>query len=101
MMLSQIKRCHQPKAGGAGGSGMYGIPDREQMHRAEIMPMPQSVPSCRGGGGAAATVAGPEIDMIRARVTELKAHLGGLQVRCAALMPRHDLSHRLPAPRSR
>jgi hypothetical protein len=84
MMLSQIKRCHQPKAGGAGGSGMHGIPDREQLHRAEIMPMPQSVPSCRGGGAAAATVVGPEIDMIRARVTELKAHLGGLQVRCAA-----------------
>eukprot|EP00900_Chrysochromulina_parva_P008720 jgi/Chrpa1/1784/Chrysochromulina_OHIO_Genome00008676-RA len=79
MMLSQIKRCHQPKAGGAGGSGMHGIPDREQLHRAEIMPMPQSVPSCRGGGAAAATVVGPEIDMIRARVTELKAHLGGLQ----------------------
>ena len=91
MMLSQIKRCHQPKAGGAGGSGMHGIPDREQLHRAEIMPMPQSVPSCRGGGGAAATVAGPEIDMIRARVTELKAHLGGLQVRCAATMHRLSL----------
>lgn len=70
VLLTQIKRCHQPKAQ---------VPQPRASSEVEIA-IPRN--SAMGVAGVGSMV-NPEIDTIRTRVTELKTRLGSLQV-CGA-----------------
>ena len=67
--LTQIKRCHQPKASSGGGGGGRGGGNA-------IVHMPEEVHA-----SMETQRYNPDLDTIRSRVTELKTRLGSLQVR--------------------
>ena len=67
--LTQIKRCHQPKASSGGGGGGRG-------GGTALVHMPEEVHA-----SMETQRYNPDLDTIRSRVTELKTRLGSLQVR--------------------